>query len=438
MAVTKPTYTKLALSTFVDNRGNLKEGGKRANNFLDQFYDQKKFLTDVGLVNVFSADLIINGKTSKFDADTTQVKQERSRFLSNLKYAATQPKKELKFEVGLKHINTWFTIPISWFKKTPAFGGQGSQGSGKTLNKGVKFEQDFYADAVKVLEGATTGKRFIPTIVEMNKTFEEELSKPLGMIEAEPKLKGVLSEGSKNKSRPLVYSGGSLVVAAEGNVTEDMGSTLTDITFQYGEEKTPVYLSLKYGPTLTFFNSGVGGRNGPLLFTEREISQGTIKTNAGLDFLKMFGMADDPAAITKFCDSFTNYPRTKPITNHKVASTTYSVPNIEKLLRSGMGYGYWMVHNTEGTTIQWYEINKEYMEEASTITSGVTIYYGRMNGMGKGVNMTCSSKHYNFTFNIRNKQGGTYPTHVMCDYKKKTDGAIKERPEDGGADYAVA
>ena len=53
MAVTKPTYTKLALSTFVDNRGNLKEGGKRANNFLDQFYDQKKFLTDVGLVDVF-------------------------------------------------------------------------------------------------------------------------------------------------------------------------------------------------------------------------------------------------------------------------------------------------------------------------------------------------------------------------------------------------
>ena len=80
-----------------------------------------------------------------------------------------------------------------------------------------------------------------------------------------------------------------------------------------------------------------------------------------------------------------------------------------------------MVHNTQGTNIDWYEISKQYMKEASTLTNGVTIYYGRMNGMGKGVNMTCSSQHYNFTFNIRNKQGGTYPTHIMCDYKKKRE-----------------
>ena len=51
--------------------------------------------------------------------------------------------------------------------------------------------------------------------------------------------------------------------------------------------------------------------------------------------------------------------------------------------------------------------------------------------------MTCSSKHYNFTFNIRNKQGGTYPTHIMCDYKKRKEGDVSERPQDGGADYDV-
>ena len=83
------------------------------------------------------------------------------------------------------------------------------------------------------------------------------------------------------------------------------------------------------------------------------------------------------------------------------------------------------------------ELDKAYMEEAAKITSGVTVYYGRMNGAGKGVNMTCESKHYNFTFNIRNKQGGLYPTHVMCDYKKKKAGDVEERPQDGGADYEV-
>ena len=34
------------------------------------------------------------------------------------------------------------------------------------------FEQYFYEDAVKVLEGATTGRRFIPTIIKMNQKLE--------------------------------------------------------------------------------------------------------------------------------------------------------------------------------------------------------------------------------------------------------------------------
>ena len=147
-------------------------------------------------------------------------------------------------------------------------------------------------------------------------------------------------------------------------------------------------------------------------------------------------MADDDAAIEKFCESFADYPRKKAIKDHVFKSITFNQSAIEKLLRSGIGYGYWMVHNTKGTTIDWYEIDEKYMNEAATITSGVTVYYGRMNGMGKGVNMTCSSSHYNFIFNVRNKQGGLYPTHVMCDYKKKKED-VKERPEDGGADYTV-
>jgi len=434
---TKPTYTKMGLDTLVDKSGNFKDGGKRVNNFLDHFYDQKKFLTDVGLVNVFTAYLTYDGSEYSFDSDTRDVKKQRITFLANLKQAAQAKKKKLEFDCGLKEINYIFTIPINWIKKIPDFGGQGAQGGGKTLNKGNLFEQYFYEDAVKVLEGAIKGKRFVPTIIEMNKVLEKKLGKAMGMVEGDPKFKGVLEEGSANKSRPLAYSGGSLVVAAEGNVTEDMGSTLTDITFQYGKELTPVYLSLKFGPTLTFFNTGVGGRNGPLLFTEREISQGNVTTQGGLDFLKMFGMADDQAAIKKFCESFTNYPRTTPIKNHIFESTTFEFSAIKKLLRSGIGYGYWMVHNTKDTTIDWYEIDEQYMKDAASITGGVTIYYGRMNGMGKGVNMTCKSEHYNFTFNIRNKQGGTFPTHIMCDYKKKKTGEISERPQDGGADYAV-
>jgi len=442
MATVKPKYTKMELKTLVKD-GQLVDNGKRAEAFLNHFYSQKMFLTDIGRINLYTAYLSYDGSDYTFDAMDDW---KRKSFEANLIQASTATKKKLEFDGGVKYIygpTGIFTVPIKWIWKIPAFGGQGSNISNtKTLNKGTQFEKNFYKDAVKVLEGTTKGgvlglgAGYIPAIVKMNKEFETKLGQAWGMVEADPlNLVGVLEEGSANKSRPLDDSTGSIVVAAEGNVTEDMGSTLTDVTFQYGKDKIPVYLSLKYGPTLTFFNSGVRGRNGPTLFTPEEIKKKTVTTDAGLMFLRMFGMADDQAAIKKFCESFTNYPRTQRIPKHIFTPTTFQRDSIEKLLRSGIGHGYWMVHNTKGTTIDYYQITEQYMKEAATIDGGVTIYYGRMDGFGKGINMTCSSKHYNFVFNIRNKQGGTFPTHVMCDYKKKTENEPTERPEDGGADY---
>ena len=189
---TKPTYTKMGLDTLVDKSGNFKDGGKRVDNFLDHFFDQKKFLTDVGLVDVFTAYLSYDGQQYSFDADTRTPERLRKTFLANLKQAGQAKKKKLEFDVGLKYINYIFTISIDWFKKIPDFGGQGSQGGGKTLNRGNQFEKDFYADAVKVLEGTTKGNRFIPTILDMNKHFEKNLGKAMGMVEGDPKFKGVL------------------------------------------------------------------------------------------------------------------------------------------------------------------------------------------------------------------------------------------------------
>ena len=127
-----------------------------------------------------------------------------------------------------------------------------------------------------------------------------------------------------------------------------------------------------------------------------------------------------------FCQSF--QPRNTALPN-KVA-TNIDKGEIKKLLKSGIGYGYWMVHNNGKGDIDWDEMTEKYMSDSATITSAVTIYYGRMNGKGIGVNMTCESKNYKFTFNIRNKQAsGAFPTHMMCDYKKKA--YPDERPENG-------
>ena len=64
--------------------------------------------------------------------------------------------------------------------------------------------------------------------------------------------------GGKNQPRPLNGGSGGLYVTAGGSKTKNIGSTVTDITTEWGDKKKPVYLSLKFGNTLTFINSGVG------------------------------------------------------------------------------------------------------------------------------------------------------------------------------------
>ena len=432
-------YPNCKYENFIDSDGKPKQsnGVDRIDLFLDKFYGDQQFLTEVGLLDVFWC--IIKVKTDEYEFDAG-FKNERDKLKSTwLATAGLGNSKSIKFGVGIKGVVKEKTITLTKFKKTEDIVPGAAPGQ-KKVNKGTQFEEHFYEDALKVLE-SKKGNRFIPFIKNFNMMMTKKLKEGIVNIEVtgskgqDSKFSGVLEEGSKNQSRPLKQANGNGLIVAGGASNgngNNIGSVLTDITFQYGEDKKPVYLSLKYGPTLTFFNSGVRGKNGPKLFTPEEIKKGVITTAGGLAFLKMFGI-DDNQNMLKFCNSFREYPRKKPIPGHKVKVT----PNkdaIKKLLKSGIGYGYWMIHNTRGTTIDSYEITETYMNKASNITGDVTVYFGRMNGKGKGVNITCSSAYYNFIFNVRNKQGKLYPSHVMCDYKK-TGGTPSERPEIGGADY---
>lgn len=381
----------------------------RIDRFLDKFYEmnggKNSFLTDIGLVSIYEVRLKKGTETFVFDSDSRAYRDERPVLKARwIDVSSARSNKSIEFEVGVSDQARTKVIPLKSLKKVDAFGGRGA--GGKKVNLGTKFEEHWVADSEKVLSGQTTGNRYVQKIIKLNEELTKKMNKGLS---------GVVAEGGFNKSRPLVFSGNGLVVAAEGRLTEEMGSTLTDVTFQYGEKKDPVYLSLKYGSTLTFFNSGVGGRNGPLLFTPDMIKGYNISSPAGKAFLDMFGID-----AVKFCESFNNYPRSKPIQNHKVVSRSFNKSAIEKLLRSGIGYGYYMVHHKgSGTNIDIYEIDRAYMRSASTITGGITINYGGMDGRGKRIDIECESGKYKFKFNIRNKQGGQYPTHVMCDYKKK-------------------
>ena len=404
-------YRNCAWNTFCKKEGEDYNGN--IHTFLTKMYEddnhKNAFETDHGLVMVHDARLKYNGLNLFYDQDSINYKKELPIFKAHWIQAAKAKKtKSLEFTVSNLSGMKLFKIPLTAFKKTDEFGGQGS---GPRVNKGNEFEEHWQKDTITFMSGQLTGPRYISKIKELNEKFEKETGESL--IES-------IQEGGANKPRPLMEHGKDIVVSAGGILKEDMGETLTDITYKYGKEKKPRYLSLKFGPTVTFFNCGVtGAKKGSLkLFVQSEIEAYNIQASAGKRFLEIFGI--DPV---RFCQSFADYPRSSPIPNH-VESPDYDKGSIEKLLKSGIGFGYTMVHNATGQRssaygVDIYDVDRTYLNSASTITTPVKIFYGGKDGRGKRVDMTCSSSKYDFSFNIRNKQGGVFPSHVMCDYVKR-------------------
>ena len=126
-----------------------------------------------------------------------------------------------------------------------------------------------------------------------------------------------------------------MYVTAGGSKSKNIGSTVTDITTFWGPRKEEIYLSLKYGSTLTFINSGVGK-----IFTQADYKKNFqgYTNPIGNEIFRMFGI--DPITYAK---TFNEYP-------HKTKMPTIDVTNkcdkaaIQDLLQYAIGYGYWMVH----------------------------------------------------------------------------------------------
>ena len=227
-----------------------------------------------------------------------------------------------------------------------------------------------------------------------------------------------LGEGGKNQARPLKKKGNNIVISAGGTTaTYDIGKTLTDITLTVAGK--PVYLSVKFGDTLSFFNCGIKGtgKDKLNLFPEAKLKSGEIPDD-GQEYLNMFGIDQN-----KFLEVFANYgTKQGPTVENHIENTTLDNSGkkaLQEMIKSGVGYGYWMVHYT-GSKLECYEIDKAYMNRAASLVGNtVEINYGGSTGKGKRIDMIFETKSYDFKFNIRNKQGGIYPTHTNGDYYKK-------------------
>lgn len=291
--------------------------------------------------------------------------------------------------------NTVATLGLTDLEKTSEFGGQGGG------NRGNAYEDEF----LKSLQCE------IECICEHTK-YEDQAKELIALINKDQKIKGGISQaikvGGANKPRPLNYASGGLYVTAGGKKTKDIGSTVSDITTTFGGNKE-IYLSCKFGNTLTFINSGV-----KTIFKDNDYKNyfKGYKNNIGDALFKLFGIDK-----IEFARIFNMYG--KGYKGKKVDVTrTCQSSKIEDLLQYAIGYGYYMVHQS-GPKFTAFEMTKQKMKQASTLTGKVILHYGRQRGTGKGLDITCESSEYNFMFNIRNKQTGLYPTHIMCDYKKK-------------------
>jgi archaellin len=335
--------------------------------------------------------LVVETPAGEYAWETTDDKQKESAISRILEFLDDRSAK-LFFTGKYENTGAIKTVTLTDLQKTVEFGGQ--SGKGAKINLGIQFEKDLFSSLVDYYEtGKLTGKygeQAKKIVTELGQKYKKPLSE-------------VIAVGELNQKRPLSISGSSLRL---GNGSIDIGNTVTDITLKFGD--TEAYLSLKYGSTLAFANIGVG-----TLFKQTEMKQYKLNTNAQT-VLKLFGLS-----TTSFCDAFNNYPHSGKIPNYEVDVTnTCNKKEMENLLKQMIGKGYTMVHGT-GSKIAVYDIDDSYLRSAASLTGKITVYYGGTTGKGKKVIVSCESAKYKFQFNIRNKQSGVYPSHIMCDYQKK-------------------
>ena len=272
--------------------------------------------------------------------------------------------------------------------------GNGSRGGTGTKSMGFGFEGQVFKDLNTYIEEGIDSPNF--KYPDFMKDFHSQVLSKHSEIT-------VSLDGGANTRRPLVFTDiGALIKGRELNI----GQYVTDITVN--GDGNPYYLSLKYGSTVTFFNAGVA-----TIFTEDQFKAGKITNRNAKQLLGMLGIDEK-----RFIETFEGYDKktaTKRAPKDIVDVTRkVNMRALLQLLVTGVGMGYWMVHK-KGKGVELYEMNRRKMMDAAKVSS-VKVQYPKK-GTAKRIDIEVVTKMYIFKINIRNKQGGLYPSHIMCDYK---------------------
>mgnify|MGYP003115902071 CR=1 FL=1 len=385
--------------------------GKRSNdeNFVNKFFHQE------GMMNEWRHEdgmfvpeaLVIIQDGNEIQAYEPDEKEKISEALMYVKHMLSRGvnSDSLAFSGRFTKSGKISTQKFTKFFKTEEFGGKGAY-----KNLGNAFEEDMAESLDCKVNCLCKRTKYMKEAQVILDKIQDTTPQNLGVKGKDISLANVVWEGGKNQKRTLVESGNGAAIKTENALSENIGKIVTDITLYYGGiDSNPKYLSCKFGSTVTFINTGV-----QKIFPASEFKDANFTNSLAKNIISMFGM--DPV---KFALSFEGYPHSKPLGKETPNASKYDKSAIEKLLKYAIGYNYWMVHAGIPGGMKVYPVNQTFMNQAGTLTGGITIHYGGKSGKGKRVDITCESSKYTFNWNIRNKQSGKYPSHIMCDYKKK-------------------
>jgi hypothetical protein len=271
--------------------------------------------------------------------------------------------------------------------------GNGSSGNRGANNRGNAFENQFSNALIKWWAGEEVDDSGIRGVIE-------DLDTTYGLKESSSL--SVEAVGGLNTKRPLEF-GSNIVVSNIKGTGLDVGSSVTDVTLT--TDSQVIFLSLKYGTTTTFFNVGVR-----TILTPAEIQNEEINNINGKQLLDIFGI--DPV---RFCKIF-NKDKSAAMIDKR---SKYNKSKINKLIESGIGYNYHIVHKLRSNIIS-KKMDRAALRKSAKLVSPVVVYYGGKKGRGRRIDIEFESTDYIFKINIRDTQGNDgYPTRMMCDFKPK-------------------
>ena len=245
--------------------------------------------------------------------------------------------------------------------------GEGSSGGRGVKNQGNAFEKQYATAIEKWWAGEQQDARLEKSVETVADIYD---LKKLRDLKVKVEVKTV---GELNNRRPIVYSPKILISSKIPIRDNDLGPVVSDVTLI--SNKKEYYLSLKTSNTVTFFNSGI-----KQIFPVSEIKSGEIKNANGIKLLNMFNIKND-----LFCKIYNGELSEGYSEDVWKTMTNEQKSDLKEFLQSGIGRGYTIVHKLS-SGIKVYEIDKEYMDKASTPSSCV-VYYGGKTDKGKRIDM---------------------------------------------------